>query len=197
MKRVITIYLMLWLINHTSWAQTEAGKKFIGGQIQIQSTFSEDRNGVKIFRYDISPYAGYFIRDHLSIGGGISFSNIKVEIESNDYEYINQNLTIFAASRYYIPIGEAKKFYAYLQGSLSYSRGKTENTDATQELLIRRYTLNISPGFTYFPSPRWGLELDFSGLSFNVFDIKDRDNYTSLTLGADSFAPSLGVSYYF
>jgi hypothetical protein len=28
----------LWLINHTLWAQTEAGKKFIGGQMQIQTT---------------------------------------------------------------------------------------------------------------------------------------------------------------
>ena len=194
MKRVITICLMLWLMNHTSWAQTEAGKKFIGGQMQVQS---QSTNEVNVFRYILSPYAGYFIRDNLSIGGGIFFSNSKLKAKTNDFESINQNLSIFVASRYYIPIGEAKKFYAYLQGSLIFGQGKSGRTTPDMESLIRHYTLNIEPGFAYFPSPHWGLELEFSGLKFQITDPKDRVNSTRLSLGANSFAPSLGVSYYF
>ena len=197
MKRFISTYMLLWLLCHTVWAQTEAGNTFIGGQIQLQGTFSENENDSKIFRYIFSPYAGYFIRDNLTVGGGMSFSNVKIENESADYEYINRNFSIFAASRYYIPIGEARKFYAYVQGTLQFSRGKTEDTNTSQELVVHEYSLAIAPGFVYFPSSRWGLELGFSGLSSKIVDIKDRESYTSVTLGTDSFAPSLGVSYYF
>ena len=197
MKRFLFTCTMLWLMSHTLWAQTEAGKKLIGGQVLLHGSFSEDENRPKWFEYALSSYYGYFIKENFTIGAGISFSKQRAEYEIAGIENIYQDLSVFAASRYYIPIGEAKKFYAYLQGSLEFSWNKDEYGSSSQKIVIREYILAISPGLVYFPSPQWGLELGFSGLSSKIVDRKGRENYTSVTLGTDSFAPSLGVSYYF
>lgn len=197
MKQIILLCMMFWLMNHTLWAQTEAGNKLVGGQLLLRGTFSENKDRASVFQYELAPYVGYFIKENFTIGGGVSFSNLKIEDESINYEYIDKNLSIFAASRYYIPIGEAKKFYVYAQGALEFLWDKNEFVHDSRKTVIREYILAISPGFAYFPSLHWGLELSFSGLNAKVIDIKDRQSYTSVTLGTDSFAPSLGVSYYF
>jgi len=197
MKRTIFICTMLWLMTYTLYAQTEAGTKLIGGQAQFRAWLSENKDNSDNLYYEFSPYFGYFLKENFTIGGGFSFSNLKIENESTDYEFIDRDISIFVASRYYIPIGETKKFYAYFQGSFQFSWGKIEDNNNSHESEISQYILAIDPGFAYFPSKRWGLELSFSGFDARLADVRGGDTFTRVTLGTDSFSPSLGVSYYF
>jgi hypothetical protein len=77
--------------------------------------------------------------------------------------------------------------------------GRQENgpNDASKTGLFR---FAISPGFSYFFTSHWALDLSLSGISLQSFDPdKDNDNdkESTVTIGISSLSPNLGIRYHF
>lgn len=74
----ILIFLGVFLVSNVSLAQTEKGKKFIGGYISVtgykntkDDLYSTSSN--KNHSFQLSPRFGAFIKDKLALGGYVTF----------------------------------------------------------------------------------------------------------------------------
>ncbi len=171
--------------------QVESGSKFINGTLRFDVLGnSEDTQTAFTF----TPTFGYLISDQMALGGTLGV--IVQPTGGND-----NDLTLFLSPfvRRYFPIAD-DQFYFFLDGTLSLSFGSSaagfgEFRSSEDALSI---SLMASPGFAYFPTERWSLDFTFTGFGLSFFDIGgEGDTITLFTIGATSFSPSLGFSYFF
>lgn len=159
-------------------AQLSAGHILLSGSIG----YSQEKDGVgddqDIYASgDISPTVGYFVADNLAIGLSASYnaSSHEHKSKSNGTEFSSKTTTTSVAVgpmiRYYSPVGERAAFFGQLDAGFGSSKEKTEVTpsggktndfDAKYSLL----GIGITPGFTFFPTDHFGLEISIGALSY-------------------------------
>ncbi len=200
MKHTLITALFLIGFYCFGYAQTSMGTKFIGGSFSIGFSSPQSEANNNRFNFSLQPQGGYFIQDNLAVGSGIGFS---ITHEANDAaEYKNNNSTFFISpfGRYYFPL-IADKFFVFGQGQLNFNFNKQTEKDNGTEISNNKnstISLAVSPGFSFFPTENWAVELGFRGFDFTFFNPKgDNNNRTSIDFGISSFSPSLGVNYFF
>ena len=187
MKRILFI---LWVASALpAWAQVESGNKFINGTVNL-SIISNDGDAQTAFT--INPTFGYFINDQLAVGGSLGL----VSQFSDDSDF-----TVFLSpfARWYFPIVD-DRFYFYANGEIAFSYGNSAANFEEFRSSDDAFSVGISasPGFVFFPSERWGLEFTLTALGINIFNIGGEGDATTLfILGATTFSPRFGLSYYF
>jgi len=178
MKHILFTAFLTALVSSLALAQTEQSSKFIGGAFQVSTESSSE--GSSVTSFGISPEFGYFIKDQWAIGSGLGFSVY-------DRDETTFTFSISPFTRYYVPV-VAEKFFIYGEAELEAAFGSERSF----------FGLHAKPGFAFFPTKRWSIELDFSLLDFSINNPEGEDNNTtSFSFGVSTFPTSLGVKFFF
>ncbi|MDJ1479923.1 outer membrane beta-barrel protein [Cytophagaceae bacterium YF14B1] len=189
----------------TANAQVEQGKLFINGQFGVSSTSYENISNTKSSTFTFIPSVGYFLSDKFAIGLGIGGSTSRTKNTDNNTTSIYNQIKVAPFARYYIPTS-GDKFSFFAQGSLAFGVGKEKfknNSNTSTGEKINTTDFAISPGFVYFPSSHWGVELTLRGFYIEARNSNDNsagnydNNKTTIGLDVNSLSPSLGISYFF
>lgn len=189
--RNIFLTLFLAIITVPAMAQIASGSKFINGTVRI-SVLGNGDNTQTAFTF--APTLGYFINDQTAVGGTLGITSQSVGDDSN-------NFTVYLAPfvrRYFTIVDDS--FYFFLNGSVGFSYGRSAYGfgDFTSTDDVFSVSLTASPGFIYFPADRWSLDFSLNGFGLSFYGLGSEGGTNTLfTLGASTFSPSLGFSYYF
>lgn len=203
MKKIF-IGVALMLSAMTVNAQIGQGKLFINGEFGISSKSFENDSDHKYSTVSITPSVGYFITDQFALGLGVGISSTRDKNTNNTVTitdaYSRINISPFA--RYYVPTA-GDKFHFFVQSRLGFafdSRNyKTEsgNNSVTRTTKENSINFRISPGFAYFPSDHWSVELLLKGFYIDQENPSGTSKETTVGLNINSLSPSIGVSYFF
>ncbi len=161
-----------------------------------------------------APGFGYFIKDNLSISGGLTFNisnNYNVQHDpisgATPHTYNSNVYGINLNSKYYKNISD--KIYFFIQGGIYYSYITIKN-ESPSLLTINNnghqnmYSINFNPGLTYFYNTHFGITAYYGGLGYSYYNTiyKDSPNnyhyngsYFNFSFGLKTLY--LGVSYCF
>ncbi len=187
----------------TAQAQTDQGSLMVGGGLSFSSsTFkSGTTTSDPVTSFSITPRVGYFIADRFVAGLQLGYSTANYNLFDDDEDEGNTRaLSIGPYVRYFVPFGE-DKFAFYVQGDFLYgtARFKPEGT-STDPDPIQTINVGISPGFTFFPAEKLGIDLQLSGFQFENSSIGDgntKSSSTDISFGIESLSPSIGVNLFF
>ncbi len=163
MKKIVLIALLA--VTGSAFGQVSKGSLFLGGGLGFQTessktTFKATATTVdnpSMNRYWFDPEVGYFLTDRLAAGlmlhlGG-SNSGVTDSTKDKRTEF---GLGLFA--RYYMGINE--KFYFWPQLDVMFGSSNRDVTAANVTVNTDKgsfFAVGITPGFSYFPSTRYGL----------------------------------------
>jgi len=199
MKKLALSLFAIVAISLSSQAQTEKGKIMLGGGLTLDSYNSDVSGASAISNFRIEPSIGYFFGNNIALGTGVGYSH------SDNGGYQNSAFTVSPFARHYTMLSESFRFFGQLSVPMAFG---TFNDPYTGNTLQKGKTTSIgvglAPGFAFFPTKKIGIEVAVSGLTFNKMTAKDNDgnkvdNRSSKTfgIGANFFAPRLGVQFYF
>ena len=202
MKKLVLTILAVSALAFTTQAQTEAGKWLVGGSVGFNSS-KADGASKSDTKFEILPSAGYFVAENIAIGTAIGYSSEKtygpvVSLQSNAFQ-------VSPFVRGYKGVNDQFKFFGQLSVPLAFGNVKAGNANGDNMTKVGNLNgvgVALSPGVAFFPSKKIGIELSVDGIKYN--DLKGEDangNKVSgnkdFSIGADFFAPHLGVQFYF
>lgn len=192
MKKLVMIAIF-GLLTSAAMAQTSAGNMMIGGGFRFGSSTQETgADDLKSSNFGISPTFGYFISDNLAVGVNVGYNSFNY---SNDDKQTSFNFGPFV--RYYKFIAD-DKFAFTVDAGFGIGSG-TYDSELFGERKTGSFDVFVSPGFAYFFSPKWSLDFQLQGISYNTSDPNkdtDNDKGSSFNFGASSLNPSLGFRYF-
>ena len=192
MKKCFLILLAVCAIQ-SSYSQTEKGKMFIGGQLNLSSNLNSSldilsKSDNNSFGINISPNFGYFIADNFAIGANI---NLGTSSSTQNKEYTSATLPskytfkstsislgLGGFARYYINISDNFKFYFNGGVNYLYSTQKITNSNndpnyiyssgnpASEEYQTNTLSLAVSPGLAYYITPKIGIQTSFGNINY-------------------------------
>ncbi|MFA9213412.1 MAG: hypothetical protein ACEQSR_06145 [Candidatus Methylacidiphilales bacterium] len=207
-------------------AQVSKGTLMFGGSLGASVTMESTQKvtgaaDVKTPGYtnwNFSPTVGYFIGDGLALGLSLNVSsNYVYSITTNDGKttenIMRSGLGVSLFARKYMLITE--KVYFHGQGSLGYTSSSftTRKTVGSSGLAdddkntISNIGVNITPGLTYFVSPKWGIDFSLNNiLAYNMTTRKTETEIAGSTVTTETtggnfsigagLTPTLGLFYY-
>ncbi|MBB6237217.1 hypothetical protein HDC90_001837 [Pedobacter sp. AK013] len=228
MKKQLLTLVAVCTIMIGANAQTEKGDNLIGGAIGFNYNKQEPLNSNNTFTtgnsksFNISPRFGHFFGKNLALGLQVGYGGNKSESQSVYFlgsgspQYINSvskshSFNIIPYLRYYVDIVDKFKFFN--QANIGMAWGKSKYTltslgnyiNETTNYKSTYYQASIDPGFAFFPTKKWAVELSFPLLSYSKQNVKDdgvnsnsqASSNKSFTFGFSSFTPSVGVNLHF
>lgn len=205
-------------------AQVSKGTLMFGGSLGANVTMESTQKvtgaaDVKTPGYtqwNFSPRIGYFVSDGLAVGLSLNVSSNHVytqqSTDGTKYENVmSSSLGVALFARKYKAITSNVFFHG--QAAFGYSSGSyTErNTDGTSSFKDgNKFTntsigINLSPGLTYFVSPKWGIDFSLNNIiGYNMTatktEVANSTNTLETTGGNFSIGagltPTLGLFYY-
>lgn len=171
-------------ISTVGFAQIQKGDVQLGGNAGF---LKSDTGNSEQTTFTLAPKAGFFLSDLTSLGFTLAYQNREVN---------NSNSNLFqigAYSRFHKMVSE--QFYLYLQPSLSFGFGKNDGTNAD----ITTFDIGITPGMTYFLSPKFAVEMNVANLFYRsekeeVANNEQTNKIYGLNMNLNSIM--LGFSYY-
>jgi len=196
MRKLILVCCALFIAALTQ-AQIEKGDVQLGGSINFNSNDFEafDNSALRI-----QPQVGLFVSSTTSVGLTVGFTSIQntlIDQNSGNPVELTNNLFVFGTyARFHKPVVE--NLYLFLQPSVLLGTGENEfSTPQTGD--INTFNVGLAPGITYFLSPKFALELNFGGLSYNRSKADLNGNETTLTnfsLNMSLANVGVGMSFY-
>lgn len=194
MKKLLLTLTAAAAVTFAANAQTEKGKTILGGTVSYDYSNVKDVDGSEQ-SFSIIPSVGVFVSDNVAVGLGIGYAWGQ---EDNGVEKVK--VGEFSAAPYarlYKGDGDFKFF-----GQLSVPMGWGTSKQNDDKLFSsERYGVELAPGFAYFPTDKIGIEFSVKGLYYQNTTLKPEsgDNVSSNSFGLDasSFAPRIGIQFYF
>jgi hypothetical protein len=217
MKTKLFILAAVCAIAFNANAQTEKGKKLIGGNLSFTTQTSKGMTTGKVTSLAAGPNFAFFVKNNLALGLQLHYSYGKDEpyqhtsyIGSDKYDFqssgsINESYGFSPYVRYYMNITETFKFFGQFALKADFGKYKTISIDdvTTDEVTYQNFGTNISPGFALFPSKKLAIEFSFPLISFThqkndyegIYNTNSKIN--TFTFAATSFNPTIGMSFHF
>ncbi|MCD0489431.1 porin family protein [Pedobacter sp. MC2016-14] len=202
MKKLVLSLLAVSAIAFTTQAQTEKGNFVVGGTVQYQSEKVDGANKAdKTFQ--IVPSVGYFVANNIAVGTGIGYQYAK------DYTTVaSVQTSAFVVSpfaRAYKGVSDQFKFFGQLSVPMSFGNNKVGDVNGdnmTKTGKNNTIGIALSPGFAFFPTKSFGIEFAVQGISYNDNKLENANGdkisgSKDFNIGADFFAPKIGVQFYF
>lgn len=192
----------------TSYAQTQKGDKLLGvgfgsmsytnsnSKTTYSNTPTEYSSDGNSFSISVNPNIGWFIKDNLAVGGGVSISFYTSKSESSntsstttsESKSTQPSFYLMPFARYYFGGTETSKFF--VNGSVQYgisfgnSKSSTSTGSSSETTTKPKYDWNagLSLGYEYFLSKYVGL---YGMVGFNYG--KSKTSY--------EYRPSTGTGY--
>jgi len=182
-------------------APVSQGNKVLGGSVLYDNSNTDataTNAAESSSTISVVPSFGYFIGDSWMIGLSVGYQTINSDEGISTSEQNTFSVNPFA--RYYRPIKEGS-FYLYFQASAGVGFGSQSTTDATGTTTtedVQTTNFALSPGFSFFPSSKWSIDLTFQGIVYGTVNPGGTlASTTTIQFGLDSFNPSLGMFFYF
>lgn len=194
-KLLFTVLVGAGLMSMAQAQSTDKGKWLVGGQVSYDFKNVKDVDGNQQ-NYAIVPQVGYFLSKDVAVGLGVgykgSFQENAAGLQNTSDEFV-----LAPFGRYYKG-NDHLKFFAQLAVPMAWG---TAHVDDAKVGTTARYGAVLSPGIAYFPTSKVGIELSIKGLYFDS-QTQEPQNGAKVTnnqfgLSADSYKPTLGVSFYF
>ncbi len=205
------IALAAILIGGTAFSQVQQGALFLSGGLGLSTAGGTmESGGTSVDKPSqswimFSPGVGYFLTDNVAAGARLGFSAYKQDNEVTSTVNKENNFGLDVFGRYYGAVNE--KFYLYGELAVGFASGKSESESGgttTEGPKISGFGVNLSPGFTFFPSTRWGLDFSVGLLGLNSVKeeqttggttVEDKDTY--FDFGIDGSSINIGVQLFF
>lgn len=175
------------------------------------------------YSFKLSPTALYAFKDNLAVGAKLSYGRDRIKLNaadvvlSSDNNFnidnlysINQNYTGSALLRYYINLGQQKRFGLFAEAQLNLGFGQSKLAQGTGVDFTGSYERNfhlglgVAPGIMMFLNNYSAIEVNVGVLGFNYNHAKqttdqvyvaNRDN-ASASFKINLFSISFGVMFY-
>ncbi|RIJ42440.1 outer membrane beta-barrel protein [Pontibacter oryzae] len=196
----------LTVASYGAFAQTSAGSIELSGSLGFSSdnidNGSQNNNETKISSFSIGPSVGYFFADNLAAGISLSYGYNNYNASSLVYTgsgYMEVDQTNKTNSYSIAPY--IKKYYTLsdkvavsVSGSVGFSKSKY-TTDYDSYYLDQEYTTNglrvgVSPGITFFPTPKIGISASFGSLAYS----RSKTEHKSENMQPDTKQSSFGLN---
>jgi len=184
------------LLGFAASAQTEKGSWVVGGSTtlgfnNVTTKFKSNNvsmDGPKVNSFTITPSAGYFVIDKLSVGLDLGFTSATTKYD--DAKSTNNTFAILPTATYYFTDNTVIK--PYLGAGIGYSSitEKEEYRGRTNETTFDGFAWKVKGGFVYFFTPSIAADL---GLSYSQFSSKN----SGVTTNVNSFGVGVGLSVFF
>lgn len=194
MKKLFLTLTAAAAVTFAANAQTEKGKTILGGTVGYDYANVKDADG-STQSFSILPNVGVFVSDNIAVGLGFGYAG-----SVNDNGTDKAKLGAFSAApfaRLYKGDGDFK-FFGQLSVPMAWGNSKLNDTKIAN---TERYGVEVSPGFAYFPTDKIGIEFSVRGLYYQNTTEKPETgsnvSRNSFGLDASSFAPKIGIQFYF
>lgn len=176
MKKITLLAAVIFCSAITANAQVSKGALFLGGSLGFGSEKTETTTGAVTTTdpersdWNFSPQAGYFITNNIAAGIMLDFAGTTIKTAptpTTTAERKINSLGFGVFGRYYAPIND--KFYFWGQLGLMFGSGSDETTAGAVTINNgdkSMMDISLRPGFTFFPSTRYGLDFSVGGLGF-------------------------------
>ncbi|MFN0293853.1 outer membrane beta-barrel protein [Pedobacter helvus] len=200
MKKILLSLVAVAALTFGANAQTEKGKIILGGNVSFNSTKVDGASKADV-NFSIVPSVGYFVGNNFAIGTGVGYDYDKSVSEGAQVAAFK----VAPFGRYYVNLTDQFKFFGQLSVPLAFGTLKDveANGDTGSKLgTTTSIGINVAPGFAFFPNKKIGIEFSVNGLGYENFSFKqegtgNKVKSNSFGLEADTFAPKLGVQFYF
>lgn len=196
MKKVLLVAIFA-VAGLTASAQTEKGTVLLGGNIGFGTSKSDVDGAKSSTNFEIMPKAGYFVSNNTAVGLGLGYEYNKFESGAKSDEF-----TVAPFTRCYRDLSDQFKFFSELSVPVGF--GSEKNAAGTKVAETTSVGVSLAPGFAFFPTKKIGVELAFSGISYENIKTEDGNGNkvdgasgSSFNIGANFFAPKLGVTFHF
>ncbi|MET1054519.1 MAG: outer membrane beta-barrel protein [Pedobacter sp.] len=208
MKKLLLSLLAVSALAFTTQAQTEKGNFMVGGDVEFNSN-KTDGDPKSDINFTVIPSVGYFIAKDIAVGTGIGYQFSKT------YSYATINPTTgfsnktntFVVSpfvRGYKGINDQFKFFGQLSVPMQFGNTKLGDVNGDNFTKVSKNNnvgVALSPGFAFFPSKKFGIEFSVNGISYNNHNFEDGNGNDdggskNFSIGANFFAPKIGVQFY-
>ncbi len=200
MKKILLSLVAVAALTFGANAQTEKGKIILGGNVSFNSTKVDGASKADV-NFSVVPSVGYFVGNNFAIGTGVGYDYDKSVSEGAQVAAFK----VAPFGRYYVNLTDQFKFFGQLSVPLAFGTLKDveANGDTGSKLgTTTSIGINVAPGFAFFPNKKIGIEFSVNGLGYENFSFKqegtgNKVKSNSFGLEADTFAPKLGVQFYF
>lgn len=175
MKKLILLLLVLSSVSLS--AQLRQRNLFVEGSVGFsQMTLP---SGLKSRVFNFSPSFGLMLTEKTALIVGMNVVDIRSE-GSFFGNTRNNSTSIFFGARQFFPISD--KFYFYTQGLVGYGdlfadMYGTLGLNGTNQGGGDQVNIQVSPGFVFFPSPRWGLTTRIGTLGYRFKQSNSPSNF--------------------
>jgi hypothetical protein len=183
MKKIFTVTILL-LSGIQLFGQIQQGKVLLSGTVSYLKSGDADA-------YELGVQGGYFVTDKTAVGAAVSIEKgTRVDLDILFFgEIESKSFGVF--TRHYFNMGDESKFYFYLQPAFNFVKTSLTETDG-DEFEFDTKLLSVSPGFSYYPVPKIGIELSLTGL---VYQFPEGDGDGVFTLDLKPLSPTLGITF--
>jgi hypothetical protein len=203
MKKIVLANLAM-LLSMFAFGQIEKGRIFVGTNLGLtrqaySPKFATEFSNVATSLF-LQPSLGYLLSNKLALEIGLDYLQtwsraFNPNLPLKAQRQTQSSFGFLLGTRYYLPTKNEKCWF-----SLSLGGGYRTNSDGNApDDKIHFLRFYLRPNFNYFVSPRWALQLQFDGISFESIKIED-DFFPSRTtrfdIGLSSFNPALGIYYF-
>lgn len=147
----LTLVLTAMLFSTTTYAQTEKGNMLVGANLaNIGGIF---QSGASTFNLNLTPKAGWFIKDDIAIGGLVDLG-LSTGDGFTDFSY-----GVGAFGRYYIKdksVELSRRSRWFLEATAGFNGVNQKRGDISAN--TNGLGLGFGPGLAYFITPNVGLE---------------------------------------
>ncbi|MGK7392273.1 MAG: outer membrane beta-barrel protein [Candidatus Cyclobacteriaceae bacterium M2_1C_046] len=219
MKKYLILVLAL-TFSLQIHAQLQQGAMFVGGSFHLSGSNSESINPnvnseSESSLFALHPFFGYSIKDNLMLGIGISYRHDKYDYTqvhtgtfpwNTSYESVSNSFFISPFLTKFIEIKDKLFLTASLQSRIGFGKSNYDYLEWDDyETSDFYYSINISPGLSYFISNRWALRSGLGGIYYSfqkntriedgtAEELKDSTSRYGLNLNFNTF--SIGVQYF-
>ncbi|WP_262248276.1 porin family protein [Parapedobacter soli] len=194
MKKLFLTLSAAVALTFAAQAQTEKGKTILGGTVSYDYSNVKDVDG-SVQSFSIIPSVGVFVNDNVAVGLGIGYAWGQEDNGTNKTKIGEFSAAPYA--RLYKGDGNFK-FFGQLSVPMGWGNSKVDDTKLGSS---ERYGVELAPGFAFFPTNKIGIEFSVRGLYYQNSTLKSEggDNVSTNSFGLDasSFAPRIGLQFYF
>ncbi|QNF33492.1 hypothetical protein HUW51_12460 [Adhaeribacter swui] len=183
MKVISSLFLFLTLGWFNCFGQLNKGTLLLGGNIRYTNKAVSDDDLRSVNNHEgnqkefvVGPRAGIFLKNNLAVGLLLNYEHQK---QRNWDEYNN---LFYGSQTQILKLGPFIRYYHFIvpelavfgQGAITYNYNFNSHDTFV-------FTANVSPGLTYFITPKLGLEMNLGGISYTrgVYKPNKEDRATS------------------
>lgn len=148
MKKFTLLFSLALALAFSASAQIQKGNVLIGGNLANMNLGLDDP---KIFSFDITPKAAWFIEDNVALGG---YLNLGIQTAKNTATTTTYG--VGALGRYYTGSDVEVLKHGRFFGEATVGLGGANVSDGGGK--TNGLNLSVGPGFAYFITPSIGLE---------------------------------------